>query len=255
MPDFPIPLLPGPWRALTPGHAAGFTMRLRKLLARPRSHDHLSPHHPIEALRAMPLSFYPGWALIEGEARVARGRIGTFDVLYGPGLMWVIDGESRVLNDLNGGRLPADLAEYFEGETGDSGYLPSPLAPLDAVRSGPDYLRFYCACVWGDEGPFMPVESLDSPVLRGAALQRDVPWADKVRPIGMTRDGEDLLATGLIAYGGSLFEARLRIREGGVTMEDDTLVASDAVPLRANASPLRDLRDVSEIGDLPESED
>jgi hypothetical protein len=38
-------------------------------------------------------------------------------------------------------------------------------------------------------------------------------------------------------------------------MEDDTLVASDALPVRANASPLRDLRDVSEIGDLPESED
>src|SRR5690606_35027887 len=103
-----IPLLPGLWKPLSPGHAAGFALRLARLLARPRTHDALAPHHALSSLRALPLSFYPGWALVEGEAAVDGGVVGTFDVLYGPGLMWVIDGDSQVLHDLNAGRVPHD---------------------------------------------------------------------------------------------------------------------------------------------------
>ena len=153
----------------------------------------------------------------------------------------------QVLNGLNGGRLPADLAEYFEGETGDSGYLPSPLAPLDAVRSGPDYLRFYCACVWGDEGPFMPVESPRSPVLRGIDASRER-WADEIRPITAAHDGDTLVAEGLIAYGRSLFHTRLRLRNGSVTMEDDRPLATDVLPQRRHETPLRDLREGGAAG-------
>lgn len=237
----PIPLLPGPWRTLPPGRAAEFLLRLGKLLERPCTHDGLSARQVIAGLRAMPLSFYPGWVLVEGEATAAPGMVGTFDVLYGPGLMWLIDGESRVLNDLNAGRIPADLDRYLDGEAAGERCLASPLGTLDASRSGPDFLRFYCASVWGDEGPFVPVESPDSPLLRGVDA-RAAAWAGEIRPLAVRLDGADLLCEGLIAYGRSLFRARLRIHDGEVSMEDDTPVAADVLPGRTHRSPLRDLR-------------
>jgi hypothetical protein len=246
--------MPGPWRPLTPGHAAGFSLRLAALLAQPRTHEALAPHHRVRDLRAMPLSFYPGWALVEGEALVEPGIAGTFDVLYGPGLMWLVDGESRMLNDLNAGCVPRDLERYLAAGSAQAagegphahprdtaGFIPSPLRGLEDPAIGADFLRFYCACVWGEEGPFMPVESADSPVLRGLdPAGQD--WAGRLRPLAITRDGEDLVAEGVIAYGRSLFEARLRVRDGGVRMEDDAPIAADALPERVNAAPLRDLR-------------
>lgn len=236
-----IPLLPGLWKPLSPGHAAGFALRLARLLARPRTHDALAPHHAVSSLRALPLSFYPGWALVEGEAAVGGGVVGTFDVLYGPGLMWVIDGDSQVLHDLNAGRVPHDLDAYREreAEAGEPGFLAPPLTELDTERTGPDYLRFFCGCVWGEEGPFIPVESLDAPVLAGA---EPGDWRSAVRPMAVSREGSDLVGTALIAYGRSLFEARLRLASGAVTMEDDSPVASDVLPERRHLSPLRDLR-------------
>jgi hypothetical protein len=260
MPQSPIPLMPGPWRPLAPGHAAGFALRLAALLAQPRSHEALAPHHRVTGLRAMPLSFYPGWALVEGEALVEPGLAGTFDVLYGPGLMWLIDGESRMLNDLNAGCVPRDLERHLNagpdqgaGDAGaaraqahdPAGFIASPLRGLDDPATGADFLRFYCACVWGEEGPFMPVESADSPALRGFEA-RDAVWLGRLRPLTLTRDGEDLIAEGVIAYGRSLFEARLRVRDGGVRMEDDAPIAADVLPERINAAPLRDLRRTQE---------
>jgi hypothetical protein len=209
-------------------------------------------------LRAMPLSFYPGWAVVEGEALVEPGLSGTFDVLYGPGLMWLIDGESRVLNDLNAGSVPRDLTRYLAagaiqgtGDTGSphphdaAGFIASPLRGLDDPAIGADFLRFYCACVWGEEGPFMPVESAGSPVLHGLDA-RDSGWLGRLRPLVVSRDGDELAAEGVIAYGRSLFEARLRVRDGRVRMEDDAPIAADVLPERVNAAPLRDLRRTQE---------
>ncbi|OJX08743.1 MAG: hypothetical protein BGO72_16045 [Burkholderiales bacterium 70-64] len=235
--------MPGPWRALPVAHAAGFLSHLGPLLAQASGHPQvLAPGQGNGGtLRAMPLSFYPGWALIEGEAALAPDTIGTFDVLYGPGLMWLIDGDARVLNDLNGGRLPLDIEGYRERSRIDGPFMPSPLGPFDTVRSGPDFLRFFCASVWGDEGPFMLVESADSPVLRGVDA-RNLDWAGEIAPLAVYLDGSDLVGEGLVAYGRSLYRARLRVRDGRVGMEDDTPVAADALPERRNRSPLRDLR-------------
>lgn len=253
MPSTPIPLMPGPWRPLPSGQAAGFSLRLAALLSQPRTHEALAPHHRVCDLRGMPLSFYPGWALIEGEAQVEPGVVGTFDVLYGPGLMWLVDGESRVLNDLNAGRVPRELDRYLaDGGAAAplpgaahahdaAGFLPSPLRGLDEPAAGADFLRFYCACVWGEEGPFMPVESPDSPVLRGLEAT-GADWLARLRPLSAVRDGDDLVAECVIAYGRSLFEARLRVSDGGVRMEDDTAIAADVLPERTHVAPLRDLR-------------
>lgn len=253
MPSTPIPLMPGPWRMLPPGQAAGFSLRLASLLSQPRTHQALAAHHRVRDLRAMPLSFYPGWVLVEGEAQIEPDVTGTFDVLYGPGLMWLVDGDSRVLNDLNAGRMPRELERYLAPEgtatppagathaPDDSGFLHSPLRGVDDPAAGADFLRFYCACVWGEEGPFMTVESQDSPVLRGVEGS-GADWRTRLRPLSTTLDAGELVAECVIAYGRSLFEARLRVTAGSVRMEDDTVIAADVLPERSNAAPLRDLR-------------
>lgn len=239
--------MPGPWRALPSTHSAGLLARLAPLLEQASGYPQ-APGQRVEALRTMPLSFYPGWALIEGEALVAPGVSGTFDLLYGPGLMWLIDGDSRVLNDLNAGRVPLDIEGYRDGQATGEACLASPLGTLDAVHSGPDFLRFFCASVWGEEGPFMLVESVDSPVLRGVDA-RSTDWAGEIGPLTVHLDGSDLVGEGLVAYGRSLYRASLRVRGGVVSMEDDTPIAADALPGHRHRSPLRDLHDAREAGD------
>ena len=80
---------------------------------------------PISGLRVMPLSFYPGWLLVEGEAQLAPNEFGTFNVLYGPGFMWVIDGESEVIHNLNSGSIP-DMGPLVDGKEASVPKVASP---------------------------------------------------------------------------------------------------------------------------------
>src|SRR5256884_3791472 len=144
----PIPLMPGPWLPLAESEAEAFLERLTSVLARSHGPAAFTKNLPISGLRVMPLSFYPGWLLVEGEAQLAPNELGTFNVLYGPGFMWVIDGESQVIHDLNSGRIP-DMGSLVDGKGANGpkvaspAFLPSPLITLDTSFTGPDYLRFF----------------------------------------------------------------------------------------------------------------
>lgn len=96
----------GLWPPLAESEANAFLDRLNLVLIRSHGPAAFTQHLPISGLRAMPLSFYPGWLLAEGEAQLTSGEIGTFNVPYGPGFMWVIDGGSEVIHNLNTGRIP-----------------------------------------------------------------------------------------------------------------------------------------------------
>ncbi len=105
--------------------------------------------------------------MVEGEAQLSADQFGTFDVLFGPGLMWMIDGQSAVIHELNSGRIPmvAPRRTLNSPPNGArvSRFLPAPLVELDADTTGPDYLAIFCASAWGDEGPFWIVESPTPP--------------------------------------------------------------------------------------------
>jgi hypothetical protein len=240
-----IPLMPGPWIALSDGEAQAFLERLTQVLSRSHGAAAFTRNLPISGLRVTALSFYPGWLLAEGEAQLTAEEIGTFNVLYGPGFMWVIDGESGVIHDLNTGRIPdADFkpdGKSADGETTPPAFLPIPLTELDASVTGPDYLRFFCGSVWGDEGPFWLIESPDAAILQGAKFSDDA-WRQQIKPIKMKRLGDHLIGEAVVGYSGSLFWAKFKLQDGVVSMEDDLPLVGDAIPLQQYRSPFRNLR-------------
>src|SRR5213596_1478058 len=145
--------MPGPWLPLAESEAHAFLERLNSVLVRSHGPAAFTKNLPITGLRVTPLSFYPGWLLVEGEAQLAPNELGTFNVLYGPGFMWVIDGESKVIHNLNSGSIP-DMGSLVDGKEANvpkvasPAFLPSPLITLDPSVTGPDYLRFFCGSVW-----------------------------------------------------------------------------------------------------------
>src|SRR2546429_9789087 len=110
-----IPLRPGPWLPLSESEAQAFLERLTSVLARSHGPAAFTKNLPISGLRVMPLSFYPGWLLAEGEAHLPPNECGTFNALYGPGFMWGIDGQSEVIHNLSSGSIP-DMRPMADGK-------------------------------------------------------------------------------------------------------------------------------------------
>jgi len=250
------PLIPGDWKALNEQESAQFVERLGAVASRTQGADAFTRQHPVSGLRALPLSFYPGWLVVEGEAQLSGDEIGTFDVLYGPRFMWVIDGQSGVINALNVGRLPLPPADGDDVSlvAGDASidrpgrshpsvthFLPSPLAELEPATTAADYLRFYCASVWGEHGPFRLIESVDA--LDPSDVQAiDGSWRDKAQPIKLQKAAKGIEGDTLVLYGGALFSARFRVaKNGSVRMLNDTPLAS-GVPTLRHQPPFRDVR-------------
>jgi hypothetical protein len=242
-----IPLMAGSWLPLSESEASAFLARLNAVLIRSYGPAAFTQHMPISDLRVMPISFYPGWLLAEGEAQLSPEEIGTFNVLYGPGFMWVIDGEAEVIYGLNMGGIPELPAPEMKATNGDTGappslrFLASPLVDLDTTVTGPDYLRFFCSSVWGDDGPFWLVETPDAPILQGANLPDDS-WRAQIKPITMTRVDDHLTAKAIVCYVGSLFLSTFKIENGFLSMEDDELLTADVIPKEKYHSPFRNLR-------------
>jgi len=242
----PIPLMPGPWLPLAESEAHAFLERLTSVLVRSHGPAAFTNNLPISGLRATPLSFYPGWLLVEGEAQLAPNELGTFNVLYGPGFMWVIDGESKVIHNLNSGSIP-DMGSLVDGKEANvpkvasPAFLPSPLIKLDPSVTGPDYLRFFCGSVWGDEGPFLLVESPDAAILQGATFPDDT-WRKHIKPITMKRVDDSLTGEAAVIYANSLFSAKFKVQNGEVFMEDDDPLAGDVIPKQRYQSPFRNVR-------------
>src|SRR2546425_11483832 len=240
-----IPLMPGPWLPLAESEAQAFLERLTSVLVRSHGPAAFTKNLPISGLRVTPLSFYPGWLLVEGEAQLAPNELGTFNVLYGPGFMWVIDGESKVIHNLNSGRIP-DTGSMVDGN-GVKGvkvtpaFLPSPLIKLDTSVTGPDYLRFFCGSIWGDEGPFLLVESPDAAILQGATFPDDT-RRKHIKPIAMQRVDDYLTGEAAVIYADSLFSAKFKVQNGEVFMEDDEPLAADVIPKQRYQSPFRNVR-------------
>ena len=242
----PIPLMPGPWLPLAESEAHAFLERLTSVLVRSHGPAAFTKNLPITGLRVTPLSFYPGWLLVEGEAQLAPNEVGTFNVLYGPGFMWVIDGESKVIHNLNSGRIP-DMGSLVEGKEANGvkaaspAFVPSPLIKLEPSVTGPDYLRFFCGSIWGDEGPFLLVESPDAAILQGATFPDDT-WRKHIKPITMQRVDDYLTGEAAVIYAGSLFSAKFKVQNGEVFMEDDEPLAAEVIPKQRYQSPFRNLQ-------------
>ncbi len=220
-----LPLVPGRWQPLNAAESRAFLQRFDTHLHAAYGGGHGARRHPMRDLRAVPLTFYPGWLLVEGEADLGGGMVGTFDALYGPGFLWAIDGESRTIHQLNGGALPL-RTDGAAAEGDQPAFFPSPLTRLVAETSGADYLHFFCGAVRGDQGAFRLVETQEDMLLCGVTSPSHL-WQEYLRPVTVREDGDEFIAQAAVLYGGDLFDATFRItRSGGVTMEEDTSVAT-----------------------------
>lgn len=235
-----VPLMPGDWQPLDEDESRAFLERLGRVLAHSHGDAAFTRRFPVTNLRAMPLTFYPGWLLVEGEALVAPDEVGTFDVLYGPGLLWVVDGESATIHELNAGRIPR-LAGEGLATPGTPAFVASPLARLDDPSLAADYVRFWCGAVWGDQGPFWPVESVQSPLLENARFE-GVAWRERIAPMRVERSACGYRLDVAIAYGTALFEARFELDGQGLQMENDDPIGYDVLAAQRYRSPFRNLR-------------
>lgn len=226
-----IPMMAGHWKRMSAAQSTLFQQRLPEAGAGGAG----SPLSIADAIRGpvryLPLACYPGWVLTEADLATGPGQIGTINILYGPGAMWLVDGTSPNIHMLNAGELrPA----------ADKAPLAPALAPLDSDVTGPQYLRFFCGAVWGADGPFTIIEDGDHPVLAGAT--GDLAWLGRVEPLAMRADGSGFVADAIVNYGQDVFRARFRVSQGMISMEDDEMLAQGVLPPRMHRPPLRDLR-------------
>lgn len=226
-----IPMMGGRWRAMSGVQSARFRQHLDTACA--------TPGGPalggaiLGPVRYLVLSCYPGWVLIEADLAAGAGEIATVNLMYGPGVVWLVDGTSARFHLLNTGQLDSDAATEI-----------SALATLDAHATGPVYLRLFCSAVWGAEGPFAIIDDDTHPALAGSDGRRA--WRDQLTPLSMRADGDGLVADAVVGYGQDLFRARFRIIQGLVAMEDDEMIARGVLAPRRHRAPLRDLRPAAE---------
>lgn len=244
--------VPGPWLLLTATEQSAFARRLdAHLRATGLPEPSFSRQCPLLRTHAVPLSFYPGWLLLSAEVQLPRQELANIDVLMGPGFFWCIDGTSTMIHDLHGGAVPLPAAE----PGGEIRRLPSPLLPMTPRVTGPDYLRFFCHAVRGDEGSFRIVSSAQE--LRDCGVTRDVErLAALLRPLrvvwrrGKPRQDEagepprrTMRAQATLLYGGAIFDADFELDlRGMVTMVGDRSIASDVAPAERTRQWLRTIR-------------
>lgn len=171
----------------------------------------------VRMARGTPVSFYPGWNFVDvhveridedGNRLHAVAAYLVRRLSEEESTVVVLDGKSPPIHRLNA--TPAGLDDSTR------------TLQLQTIEQATDYLRFFCRMVWGEEGAFQTIESLqDLPA--GAELT----GAFQPTPIIGHRVGEDIRFDNVaIFYGGYLFRASFVVKPTGmVEMLGDTPMA------------------------------
>ncbi|NWH09178.1 MAG: hypothetical protein HXY22_11145 [Alphaproteobacteria bacterium] len=169
----------------------------------------------IQDARTIQLGCYPGWSLI--DAHVVRdgvsGRVGFLIEKNGKGRSRILDGNSNKLHEIN-----------------QQGAL-----KIDTPAQAKEYLRLFCAYVWGEDGAFTVVEAESQ--LCGAQNMSVAPLADPV-----WQENGWKFTDVIIRYAADFFKAHFIVyttdekgRKGLIEMTDDTPLNvkadADAIPL------------------------
>lgn len=186
-----------------PGNAAGW---LKHALGATGTTNQISA--ATTAIAQTELSFYPGTRLIRLSDGLWSPAEVTVWCLETEGRLFRLDGTSIVIHDFN--RLT-----HLE-------------LTADTVV---DYLRFFCAFVHGEYGPFMLIEHDNQPCLPTGMdrLSRRI-LSQTARPVtcdGLTAEGF-FTCSGAMFYSNVLFLVTFNVHpDGAVDMIDDDPVAAD----------------------------
>lgn len=160
----------------------------------------------IEAYKA-PLSFYPDWVLVEALCQLEKERKAIIAFLKHQSDTTMesilLGGQSTPIHQLNG----RDTLK------------------LDSAPMVRDYLRFFCAYVWGgderEEGAFLIIET--EKALGGARLSAPVEFAE----VSVKKDEEKgWSCIAMMRYTSKLYRTELHVNpDGNVEMTKDELLA------------------------------
>lgn len=176
----------------------------------------------IRAVREIPMGCYPGFRTVEVLFRFDTRPPISAVYLLGSHLVFWITGASPGLHNLNTQKSD-DNALYLDVSTADK---------------AAEYLRFFCASVHAEEGPFRIVETEEELL---AHLHEDTSPEEvlaKLGPIHPSRieneTGEAAWrATAIVLYGPAIFEAQFELKHTGmVEMVEDTPITGAVTPLR-----------------------
>ena len=148
------------------------------------------------AVREIEPTFYPGWRLAEIALRGATIENATFSFLLRDESITPVLGNSPPIHNLNSQNALV----------------------LSSKMSVTDYMNFFCHSVWGDDGPFRIINSIDQiPVADTLPKQQ----ADEIGPLiakpEIISDGEDAWTSkALVNYGKGLFLAELKVQSSGM---------------------------------------
>ncbi len=147
-------------------------------------------------------SFYPGWTLAEATTQNELGQPGVLNWLYNTSHAMVITGKSLPIHTING-----------------SGAL-----VLVDSTSASDYLRFFCSSIFGPEGPFRLIETIDQISLAEPLEDADMKKIEKdISPVMVEQKSDDIWeASANVLYAYGLYLAHFKISSNGmVEMTDD----------------------------------
>jgi len=163
------------------------------------------------------LSFYSGAQVVElhlPSARAPDEGVSSIEMechaflLLGDGRTVYLNGQSQPIHRVN---------EAIGGKR---------LLRLDNATQALDYLRFFCAYVWGDQGAFIIIESLQPSDWLQYMERDEKQLAQAPAPPQIRREGEQWLCSAVVQYADYLFASNLQIAGTGmVAMNDDTPVA------------------------------
>jgi hypothetical protein len=180
--------------------------------------------------RAIDLSFYPDARLVEMLTSDVKGDLVLAAVVRIDALL-PLNGTSPPIHEYNA-KHPPDLG---------------------SAEKAADYLRFFCAFTWGDEGPFRIVERPED-IEEGPAREAAKSHLSDLK-VEKVAESSSFRANAVVSYAHNLFRAVFQIGPTGtVEMLEDQEIAKlpgeDAVQY---TRPFRRARDRSRIGwlDVP----
>lgn len=206
------PIMAGNWKDLSAGEA----MDVIRAFASSPAHGAPGTErdYTLEAVRAMPLSCYPGSLLLEVQAHVpAAGARGLMNLIYAPSGMVMLDGRSIMLHRLNAepGRLS--------------------IAQEDKAR---EFVILFCNVVRGEEGRFQTIlHQHDLLYQPGASMDAEI-LAAIPEGFTLTRNEADngWETNGPILFGDTVFHSRFTLDDDGmIKMLDDNPIG-DPPPIR-----------------------
>lgn len=195
------PLISGDWFDLLPQEAKKIIAVLADYLQTAEVPAFLETAQ-IQRMRALTLSVYPGWLLVECQARINGDAVVIFSFLFGPNGAVLLDGRAEAIHALN--------------QLLDVG--------ISDPQEGAEYLAFYCSAVRTGLGRFEIIAAIADLAFAPGTTQGQKAAVRRLLTTLRQKEADDrgLLFDATVRYGQSLYRTQFLVPPNGrVQMIED----------------------------------